>query len=434
MKLAITIVTAAVVTTGLAAEKNLVHTWTKQQLTKEFWSEGANFGDFNHDGVMDICAGPFWYEGPGLAKRHEFYPATQSFTVKKADGTEEKIPGFEGALGKANTYSKNFLMFTYDFNGDGWADILVMGFPGEDTSWYENPKGREGHWQKHIIFEVTDNESPGFADITGDGKPELLCNSGGYFVYAEADWKQPDRPWKMHKITPKGNWQRFTHGIGFGDVNGDGKPDLLEADAWWEQPASLAEDKEWTKHPFKFNRGGSQMYAYDFDGDGDNDVVTAMEAHGFGLTWYENVKENGEITFKPHTIMGKEPKDNKYGVKFSQLHSLALADVDGDGVMDLVTGKRFWAHGSEGDVEPNAPAVVYWFRTVRKGPGNVDFVPYLLDNDSGVGTQVVVGKVDKDEYPEVVVGNKKGVFVLHHTAKAVSKEDWQKSQPQPAKE
>jgi hypothetical protein len=219
--------------------------------------------------------------------------------------------------------------------------------------------------------------------------------------------------------------------MGFGDVNGDGKPDLLEQDGWWEQPASLAEDKEWKKHPFHFSGGGSQMYAYDFDGDGDADVVTSLAAHGYGLAWYEQVKQGDEITFKQHIIMGKEPNENRYGVKFSQLHSLDLADMDGDGVKDLVTGKRFWAHVNHGDEEPNAPAVVYWFKTVRNGPGNVDFVPYLIDNDSGVGTQVMAGLVDKDPYPDIVIGNKKGVFVMHHTAKPVSKEEWAKLQPKP---
>lgn len=433
MKLAI--LTLALAASAVAAEKQpLLHTFTKQTLTKEFWSEGANFGDFNRDGVNDICAGPFWYEGPSFQKRHEFYPATQTFTVKGTDGKEETIRGFEGGLGSKNTYSKNFLMFTYDFNSDGWPDIMVVGFPGEDTSWYENPKGREGHWQKHVILDVTDNESPGFGDVTGDGKPELFCNSGGYFVYAEADWKDASRPWKVHKISPKGNWQRFTHGIGIGDVNGDGKMDFLEAEGWWEQPKSLEGDPVWTKHEFKFAPGGSsQMYAYDVDGDGDNDVITALAAHGYGLAWYENVKDaNGQITFKPHIIMNKEPRDNKYGVKFSQLHSVELVDMDGDGIKDIVTGKRFWAHGNEGDVEPNAPAVVYWFKTMRNGgSGNVDFIPYQLDNDSGVGTQVVAGKVDKDAFPDVVVGNKKGVFVLHHTAKSASKEEWAKNQPKP---
>lgn len=424
--------TLATVITSFAANPPLLqHTFTRLQINNEFWSEGANFADFNRDGNNDIAAGPYWYEGPDFKKRHEFYPAKETFKLKKDDGTEQTIPGFEGALGKNNAYSKNFLMFTYDFNGDSWPDILVNGFPGEDSSWYENPKGKEGHWQKHLAVAVTDNESPGFMDITGDGKPEILCNSEGYFVYAEADWKNPTAAWKIHRITPKGPWQRFTHGIGFGDVNGDGKPDLLEQDAWWEQPASLATDSEWKKHPYKFSTGGSHMYAYDFDGDGDNDVLTALAAHGYGLAWYEHVKENGEITFKPHVFMNSKPEDNKYGVKFSQLHSIDLIDMDNDGVKDIVTGKRFWAHGPTGDAEPNAPAVLYWFKTVRNGPGNVDFVPYLIDDDSGVGTQVIAGKVDKDAYPDVVIGNKKGVFLMRHTAKSVGKPDWEKAQPKP---
>src|SRR5688572_28806366 len=226
MKTSIYLLAAAI--SAIAAETQpLVHTFTKQQLSTEFWGEGATIGDFNKDGNIDVAAGAFWYEGPDYKKRHEFYPATQSFKLKKDDGTEVTIPGFEGALGKNNAYSKNFLMWSYDFNRDGWDDILVNGFPGEDTSWYENPKGREGHWQKHIVVEVTDNESPGFQDINGDGKPEILCNSGGYFIYAEADWSDARKLWKIHRITPKGPWQKFTHGLGFGDVNGDGKADLL---------------------------------------------------------------------------------------------------------------------------------------------------------------------------------------------------------------
>src|SRR4051812_2742130 len=108
-----------------------LHSFKKIQLTDQFWSEGASFGDFNHDGKIDIVSGPFWYEGPGFKTRHEYYPATEKFTVKKADGTEEKIPGFEGALGSNNTYSKNFIAFAYDFTADAWPDILILGFPGE---------------------------------------------------------------------------------------------------------------------------------------------------------------------------------------------------------------------------------------------------------------------------------------------------------------
>ena len=131
------------------------------------------------------------------------------------------------------------------------------------------------------------------------------------------------------------------------------------------------------------------MYAYDVNGDGLNDVITALAAHGFGLAWYEQYREGGEIKFREHIIMNKEPRENKYGVKFSELHAIDLVDMDGDGLKDIVTGKRFWSHGRTGDPDRNDAAVLYWFKLVRGADKTVDFVPYLIDDNSGVGTQVV---------------------------------------------
>src|SRR6266498_1602997 len=188
----------------VSSKDYLLHTFKKTRLSDKFWCEGANFGDFNHDGKMDIVSGPYWWEGPDFQKRHEYYPATQTFRKKTADGKEETIEGFEGALGHKNTYSDNFFAFTYDFNKDGWDDILIYGFPGEDASWYENPKGKRAadgteHWVRHKVFDVVDNESPTWGDLTGDGKPEILCNSGGHFGYVEPDWSDPVKPWTFHK-------------------------------------------------------------------------------------------------------------------------------------------------------------------------------------------------------------------------------------------
>ncbi len=399
--------------------KDLVHTFKKIQATDQFWAEGADIGDFNHDGIMDVESGPFWYEGPDFKKRHEFRPANATFKHKKADGTEETIPGYEGALGLNNAYSDCFLTYTYDFNGDGWTDIIIYGFPGKEVAWYENPKGREGHWQRHVIFDILDNESPGFADVTGDGKPEILCCSRGYIGYVAADWKNPAAPWKFHPITPKTGYQMYTHGLGYGDINGDGRTDIIEKDAWWEQPASLEGDPVWIKHPFTFAPAAAQMLVYDVNGDGLNDVITAINCHGYGISWFEQVRENGNITFREHAILNKDATKNAHGVSFTQPHSLALIDMDGDGLKDFVTGKRFWAHGKNGpDPESDgAPAVLYWFKLVRLPNGQVDFIPNLVDDNSGVGTQVTVGYVSSKKYPDIVVGNKKGVFIFEHEVK-----------------
>jgi len=104
--------------------------------------------------------------------------------------------------------------------------------------------------------------------------------------------------------------------------------------------------------------------------------------------------------------------------------------MDGDGLKDIVTGKRFWAHGKNGpDPDSNGQAVLYWFRLTRPAKGQAEYLPYLVDNDSGVGTQVMAGFVSNRKHPDIVVGNKKGVFVFEHQVKSVSKAEWQQAQP-----
>jgi hypothetical protein len=379
----------------------------KIQLSDQFWAEGANFGDFNKDGKMDVVSGPYWWEGPDFIKRHTYADDSHTSKIKKADGTEATIAGYKGALSTENEYSKNFFAYAHDFNGDGWTDILILGFPGEASWWFENPRGKDEKWKQHTALDVTDNESPTFLDITGDGKPEIVCMSGGFIGYAEPDWNNPSAKWKWHNISPKGPWQRFTHGFGVGDVNGDKRLDILEASGWWEQPESLGGDPIWVKHDALFGDGGAQMFAYDVNGDGKNDVITSLQAHRYGLAWFEQTSDG----WNKHVIVGTKPEENPQGVVFSQPHAVDLIDMNGDGLKDIVSGKRFWAHGPTGDADPNAAAVLYWFELKREG-GKASYTAHLIDDNSGVGTQVVAGDINGDKKPDVVVGNKRGAFVF----------------------
>lgn len=412
-----------------------IHSFKKLHLDQYYWSEGASFGDLNRDGNPDAISGPYWWEGPTFTKRHEIYPAKTTFKLKEADGTEKTITGFEGALGKKNAYSgDNFFSFVHDLDGDGWNDVLTYGLPGTPAYLYLNPQGKEQHWARHHVFDTVDNESPTFADINGDGRPEIVSNNAGNFGYASPDWKNPTAKWLFTAINANGKSHKYTHGLGLGDVNGDGRLDMIEMSGWWEQPKSPGADSPWTRHAAPFSPGGgAQMFAYDVNGDGLNDVITSIAAHGYGLGWYEQLREKdagGHPRFKDHVFMNKEPSENRYGVAFSQLHAVELVDMDGDGLKDIVTGKCFWAHGPTADPEPGAPAVIYWFQLVRSADGRVDWVPHLIDSDSGVGRQIGVADVNNDKLPDLIIGNKKGTFVFLHETRKVSREEWEKAQPQ----
>ncbi len=380
--------------------------WKKQQLIDTFWAEGATALDVNKDGAMDAIYGPYWFAGPDYTKRALVYPDTTRTKAKLEDGSEVEIEGFAGAKSVTNGYSDNFLNAACDINGDGWTDYIVMGFPGKETLWYENPQGKEGLWKKHIAFDVTDSESPMFVDIDGDSQPDLLCMSDGHLGYATFDPKNPEAKWKWNMISPKLAFQRFTHGIGFGDVNDDGKMDILEATGWWEQPQVLDGKGPWKKHDAAFGKGGAQMYVYDVNADGKPDVITSLAAHGYGLAWMEPAVDG----WKQHLITGTPEEAGETGIIFSQPHAIELADMNGDGMLDIVTGKRFWAHGKGGDPEPNAPAVVWWFE-LKRDSGAASYAPHLIDNDSGIGCQFTVTDLNGDKKPDIVVGNKRGAFV-----------------------
>ncbi|MGB2429605.1 MAG: FG-GAP repeat domain-containing protein [Akkermansiaceae bacterium] len=410
MKLILFLISPLLCCTSIAAAADIKKapptsvSFRKIQLLDKFISEGASIGDINADGKADIVSGSLWWQGPEF-KRSFAYAPVKFFPVKG--------PGLTG-------YSNNFLTFTTHLTPDLWSDIIRVGLPGLPGDWALNPGQNplppdntqhsctHGKSQDNIC-----NESPQLLDVIGDGKPELLAYSHGQITLAIPN-PDPDQAWQVLPVSPKDKrFHKYSHGLGAGDINGDNLTDILEKAGWWQQPANWDRQSPWTFHPYPFapQVGGAQMFAYDIDGDGDNDVVTALNAHGYGIAWYEQIQQAGKISFKQHRILTDKPGDNPYGVCFSQPHAMACVDIDGDGLKDFVTGKRFYAHNGK-DPGAEDPAVLYWFRATRQQDGSVEFIPYMIDDNSGVGCQVATADLNADGRADIVIGNKKGVFAF----------------------
>lgn len=359
----------------------------KQVLTDKYHCDGITAGDINRDGKPDIVAGPYWYEGPEFTKAHAFFEPV--LFPKEASPTD------------------SMFSFVYDFNGDGWNDILKLGrVHKHQAMWFENPQGKSGRWKAHFAFHRVRGESPTLRDVDGDGKPELLNHDLKRWGFLRPRWKRPTQPWRFDPIGGTGDYNQFYHGEGIGDLNNDGRIDLMINEAIYLQPRNPL--LKWKHVPARFGeKGGAQMFAYDVDADGDRDVITSLNAHLWGLAWFEN----DGLKFTKHMIMGTREEEPKYGVAFSQPHALELADIDGDGLQDIVTGKRMWAHGPKGDVEPNAAPVVYWFQLKRED-GNIRYIPHQIDDQSGVGVQIWCADVTGDGRTDVMTASKLGAFLF----------------------
>jgi hypothetical protein len=299
-------------------------------------------------------------------------------------------------------YSDAFISQTMDVNFDGWTDFLRIGFPGKEAFWFENPQGKSGHWKRHLIHDAVGNESAGFFDMDGDGRLDLL---GGNSAKKQMTWfKSPPSPdkleWQPFTISEEGTLgsEPFSHGLGMGDLNLDGRQDVIITKGWWEAPKDVRQPG-WIFHEATLGQAAAQMFAYDFDADGDQDVVSSS-AHGLGIWWHEQVKDQqGGVKWVTHLI----------SEAFTQTHGLALTDINKDGFPDLVTGMRYFAHMGRDPGELNPP-VLYWFEF--KPGANPAWVPHLIDNASGVGVEVLVKDITGDGLKDIIVANKKGVFVF----------------------
>lgn len=380
--------------------------WERIKLEEVFRSEGVAVADINKDGRLDVINGEAWYENPGDANL--FKTGNWTMHPLRADGIKRFIGD--------GSYSRSFALWAHDISGDGWQDVIVVGFPGVPCHWLENPQGKPEPWAMHEIWHSAANETPQFQDITGDGKPELVMSSETEQMMGYLEIPTPElarKKWtytqvNAEKLGPQLG-HRYYHGLGVGDVNRDGRADIVIPHGWWEQPAKLNEGP-WTfhKHVLKGNGEGNpetaaDIYVDDLDGDGDSDILMSA-AHHIGVWWFENVGGSPNPKFKQHVI------DDK----FSQTHALHYLDVNGDGVKDLITGKRFFAHGSKGDPDPLGEVVMYWYEIKKTAGQPPQFTKHKIEagTDTGIGTQFWMGDFNGDKKLDVVLSNKKGTNVL----------------------
>ncbi len=334
-------------------------------------NESAAFADINGDGRLDIVSGENWFEGPRWLK-HRFR-----------------------SLPYSSNYIDNFSDLPIDVNGDGRVDIVSCAWFSKRVDWWENP-GPKGEWKEHIIEEGFNTEFAFLVDLDNDGKARELLPQ--YGAGPTAWYEIVKGSWVKHEVNPK----TMGHGIGAGDVNRDGRNDILTPKGWFEAPAD-PRTSGWKWHPdFDLDSTGF-MFVLDINGDGRNDIFTSL-AHNYGVLWLEQTAEGKWVK---HVI------DDSW----SQPHAVTMVDLNKDGKPDFITGKRFMAHNGR-DPGEREPLGVYWYEYIKDGD-RVEWVKHVVDYSTraGGGMQIAVADVDGDGDLDFVTPGKSGLFLFENLTK-----------------
>lgn len=329
--------------------------------------------DVNHDGRLDIVAGGFWYEAPDW----------KSHFVREVEMLGDP-PRYDG-------YSH----LEMDVNRDGWTDLIHVNYRSASIYWLEHPGPPLGEWHKHMVAEPGAMETGRLYDIDGDGRLDLLPNGARFVAWWEllpGDASQEAR-WVRHDLPSIAGG----HGIGFGDVNGDGRGDVVAPNGWLEAPMDRR-NGAWIWHQeFELGRTSIPIVVADVDEDGDNDFVWAL-GHDYGVYWLEQTQENGERAWTKHLI------DDSW----SQGHSPLWVDLDNNGRPEFVDGKRYWAHEGR-DPGARDPLVIYRYE-FDKTKGQWQRYPIQTNGPAGIGLDPKAADLDGDGDLDLVLPGRSGLY------------------------